>query len=112
MSELQSASGSKKIVYCSSRCSWALADLGSFFFFFFGTFLIDISCGPIRKEAGPGEREAVVRQSKLLDTFQVFFPQFIAVAGHVTRLRPTHATFLMTKCVPDAWTLAVRLPTP
>lgn len=66
--------------------------------------------GPIRQEAGQGERQAIVRQPKLLDTLQVFLPQLIAVAGHVSILVPKHSAFLMTKCVPDTRSLAVRLP--
>lgn len=74
------------------------------------TFLIDMSCGPIRQEAGPGERQAIVCQSKLLDTLQVFLPQLIAVTGHISILLPKHTAFLVTKCVPDSWSLAVCLP--
>lgn len=74
------------------------------------TFLIDMSCGPIRQEAGPGERQAIVRQSKLLDTLQVLLPQLVAVTAHVPILLLKHSAFLVTKCVPDTWSLAVCLP--
>lgn len=74
------------------------------------TFLIDMSCGPIRQEAGPGERQAIVRQSKLLDTLQVLPPQLVAVTAHISILIPKHSAFFVTKCVPDTRSLAVCLP--
>lgn len=74
------------------------------------TFLIDMLCGPIGQEAGPGERQAIVCQSKLLDTLQVLLPQLVAVTGHITILLPKHSAFLVTKCVPDTRSLAVCLP--
>lgn len=74
------------------------------------TFLIDTSCCPIRQEAGPGERQAVVRQAELLDALQVLLPQLVAVTGHISILLPKHSAFLVTKCVPDTRSLAVCQP--
>lgn len=75
------------------------------------TFLIDVPSGPIRQEAGPGEGQAIVRQSEPLDTLQILLPQFVAVTAHISILLPKHsAAFLVTKCVPDIRSLAVCLP--
>lgn len=67
-------------------------------------------CGAIRQEAGPGERQTIVRQSKLLDALQVLLPQLVAVTGHVSIVLLKHSAFLVTKYVPDIWSLAICLP--
>lgn len=74
------------------------------------TFLVDTSCGSVRQEAGPGERQAVVGQSQLLDAGQVLVPELVAVAAHVSVVIPEHSAFLVAEGVPDTRTLSVGLP--
>lgn len=74
------------------------------------TFSVDAPCGSVRQEAGPGERQAVVGQSQLLDADQVLVPELVAVTAHVSVLIPEHSALLVAEGVPDTRTLSVGLP--
>lgn len=74
------------------------------------TFSVDASCGSVRQEAGPGERQAVVGQPQLLDAAQVLVPELVAVTADVCVLIPGHSAFLVAERVPDTRTLSVGLP--
>lgn len=66
--------------------------------------------GPVRQDSGPGQRQAIVGQSKLMDAGQVFLPQLIAVTGHISILLSKHSAFLVAKGVPDTESLLICLP--